>query len=313
MCKFLGRVSVAAVSLCALACGGSATTVAPSGPVAPIGTLPVPQEPAAIATGGRFNHVVVVVEENENHDDIIGNAQMPYLNSLAAQYSLATEYYANTHPSIGNYFMLTVGRVVSNSSEYSAVVSDDNVVRRLVAGGRTWKSYAEDLPAVGYTGGDTGLYARRHNVFALLSDVVRSATEVRNLVPFHEFPQDLAANALPNYSFIVPNLCNDGHDCPLSTVDAWLQANMAPLVGSSQFQRDGLLVILFDEASDADRTNGGGRVAWVAVSARAKRGYRSTTFYQHQSTLRLTLEALGLTSFPNLAATAPDMNEFFIF
>jgi acid phosphatase len=132
------------------------------------------------------------------------------------------------------------------------------------------------------------------------------------LVPFTQFAADLATSALPNYSFLVPNLCHDGHDCPLSTADGWLQANIAPLIGSSQFQQDGLLVILFDEASNIDSTNGGGRVAWVAVSAKSKRGYRSTTMYQHESTLRLAAEALGLGVLPNRAAFAPDMREFFI-
>ena len=82
-------------------------------------------------------------------------------------------------------------------------------------------------------------------------------------------------------------------------------ARLAPLVAHPQFQRDGLLLILFDEATDADKRHGGGRVAWVAVSGRSKRGYRSTSFYQHQSTLRLTLEALGVNVFPGQAAGAP--------
>ena len=113
---------------------------------------------------------------------------------------LATEYYANTHPSIGNYFMLTVGNVVTNDNAFSRVVGDDNIVRQLVATGKTWKSYAEDLLSPGYTGGDTGGYARKHNVFALLADVVNNPAQVSNLVPFTQFSADLAASALPNYS-----------------------------------------------------------------------------------------------------------------
>src|SRR5437660_2414974 len=53
----------------------------------------------------RFEHVFVVVEENQSYDDVIGNtADMPYLNMLATNYGLATNYYANAHPSINNYF-----------------------------------------------------------------------------------------------------------------------------------------------------------------------------------------------------------------
>jgi len=255
--------------------------------------------------------VFVVVEENTNYATVIGNSSMPYLNGLAQQYGLATQYYADTHPSIGNYFMLTVGNVVTNNDSYSGpLVTQDNVVRELLRAGKTWKSYAESIPRVGYTGPDVGQYARRHNTLALVSDVASDSTQVKRLVPFSQFATDLTNNTLPNYAFIVPNLCNDAHDCALSTADSWLKTNIDPLIKSAQFQRDGLLIIVFDESA-SDNTSGGGRVTWVVVSATAKRGYRSTTHYQHESTLRLSLRALGVTTFPNQAAGAPDMSEFF--
>src|SRR5205823_13471069 len=169
-----------------------------------------------------FGHVFVVTEENTDYVDVT-TSSMPYLMGLAAQYGLATQYYANTHPSIGNYFELATGQIISNNDGYSQIVSVDNIVRELVAAGKTWKSYAEDLPSVGYTGGDVGNYARKHNVIALLSDVVNDATQRNNLVPFTQFATDLAGGHLPAYSFVAPNLCNDAHDCSLSTADQWLQ------------------------------------------------------------------------------------------
>src|SRR5256885_13051461 len=176
---------------------------------------------AAIGGGGGpvplMGHVVVVVEENNDYGSVIGNSSMPYLNGLAQQYALATKYYAVTHPSIGNYFMMTVGKIVTNDDSYSGVVSDDNIIRRLIAAGKTWKSYAEDLPSVGYTGGDVGNYARKHNVIALLSDVVNDPTQRNNLVPFSQFAADLAGGHPPASSFVAPNLCDDAHDRPLST------------------------------------------------------------------------------------------------
>src|SRR5207302_1357522 len=108
-------------------------------------------------------------------------------------------------------------------------VTVDNVVRQLLAAGKTWKSYAEDLPSVGYTGGDQGNYARKHNVFALLSDVANDPAQKQNLVPFTQFATDLANGALPSFANIVPNLCNDAHDCSLSTADTWLRTNIAPV------------------------------------------------------------------------------------
>ena len=254
----------------------------------------------------------MVVEENTDYTSVIGSSSMPYLNGLAQQYGLATQYYANTHPSIGNYFMMTVGTIITNDDSYGSVVTDNNVIRQLRAAGKTWKAYAEDLPSVGYVtlDVDNGAYASRHNPVVYLTDVHDDATQAQNVVPFTQFAADLANNALPNYSFIVPNLCNDAHDCSLSTADTWLQTNIDPLVKNAQFQQDGLLIILFDEAG-GDDTNGGGRVAWVAVGAHVKPGYQSTRLYQHASTLRLSLKALGVTAFPNGAATAPDMDEFF--
>jgi len=255
-------------------------------------------------------HVFIVTEENHDYSSVIGSASMPYLNSLAQQYGLATQYYANTHPSIGNYFMLGTGQIITNNDSYSTIVTVDNVVRRLLAAGKTWKSYAEDLPSVGYIGADVGGYARKHNTFALLSDVANDSIQRRNLVPFTQFATDLANGTLPQYSNIVPNLCNDAHDCSLATADAWLQTHIATLLSSATFQQDGLLIITFDEAG-SDNMNGGGRVAWVVVGPKAKRGYQSTTLYQHQSTLRLALEALGIPVFPGAAAAAPAMSEFF--
>lgn len=261
-----------------------------------------------------FGHVFIVVEENHNYSDVIASPNMPYLNSLANQYGLATNYYANGHPSIPDYFMLTTGQtltLIDSLTPQEFPVSDDNVVRELIAAGKTWKSYAEDLPNVGYTGGDTGKYAVRHNPLAYMTDVQNDAKQVQNLVPFTQFAADLSTANLPEYSFIVPNLCDDAHDCPLKSADDWLKANIGPVIASPVFQKDGLLIILFDEADTLDFTSGGGHVAAVIASPLSKPGYKSIAFYQHQSTLRLTLEGLGVTKLPGEAASAPAMWEFF--
>jgi phospholipase C len=258
-----------------------------------------------------FKHVFVVVEENNNYSSVIGNSSMPYLNSLANTYGLATQYYADTHPSIGNYFMLTTGKIITNNDGFTGTVTADNVVRHLLTAGKTWKSYEESLPKVGYIQPDIGNYARRHCPLSYFSDVVNSSSEKLNLVPFTQFSSDLASGHLPSYSFITPNLCNDAHNCSLGTADAWLKKNIAPLISSSVFKDGGLLIIVFDESAN-DNSHGGGRVAWVAVSPEfSKLKYKSSKLYQHQNTLRLTLQGLGLSSFPGAAASASDMSEFF--
>jgi phosphatidylinositol-3-phosphatase len=267
--------------------------------------------PPAMASFPQFGHVFLVVEENHAYSEVIGSSAMPYLNSLASKYGLATQYYANAHPSIGNYFMLTTGQLITNDDAFTGTVGSDNLVHELVAAGKSWKSYAESLPSQGYTGGDVYPYAKHHNPFAYLTDVINSTTEAQNLVSFSQFSSDLANDQLPAFSYLVPNLLNDAHDGTLQPADAWLQQNIAPLIASATFQKDGLLLVVFDESDTTDVTNGGGHVAAVIVSPKANLAYQSTTLYQHQSTLRLILRGLGVTTYPGAAATAPDMGEFF--
>lgn len=260
--------------------------------------------PSPTGTVPQFGHVVVVVEENSSYSEVIGSSDMPYLNSLANQYGLATQYFANTHPSIGNYFMLTTGQIVTNDDSFTGTVDADNIVRELVASGKTWKSYAESRY-------DPVLYAKRHDPLSYFSDVVNSPAQSQNLVLMSQFSSDLSNNTLPNFSFVVPNLLNDAHDAPLQVADAWLQDNIAPLISNAQFQKDGLLIIVFDEAATSDSTNGGGHVAAVIISAKARQGFQSTAMYQHQSTLRLILDGLGVANRPGASSGAPAMGEFF--
>jgi hypothetical protein len=268
------------------------------------------------------NHVVIVLEENTSYSSVIGNSSMPYLNSLASQYGLATQYYANTHPSIGNYFELTTGQIITNSDGYSSTVTADNVVRHLLTAGKTWKSYAESLPSVGYTGGDVYPYSRHHNPLSYFSDVRNSSVQKLNLVPFTHFATDLGNGQLPNYSFVVPNMHHNAHDCPsgmstctlnqkLASADSWLKTNMAPLISNPEFQKDGVLVIVFDEAYSGDTSHGGGHVAAVMVGPQIKKGYRSSTLYQHQNMLRTLLQSLGVRSYPAAASTAAPMSDMF--
>ena len=246
---------------------------------------------------------------------------MPYLNSLASANGLATQYYADAHPSLPNYFMLTVGATVAADDGFTGVVSQDNVVRALTAAGKTWKCYAEALPSVGYLGGDVYPYAHHHIPFAYMSDVLNSTTQADNLVPATQLATDVTSGSLPDYGFIVPDLSDDGHDCPpgmssctddqvLANTDKWLSDNVGPLVSSPAF-KNSLLIVVFDESFAEDLTHGGGQVAAVIVSPLAKAGYQSTTFYQHESSLRLMLEGLGVSDLPGAAATAPEMKEFF--
>jgi len=298
----------------------------------------------------RFEHVFVVVEENQNHDEVIGNTtDLPYLNMLAAKYGLATNYYANTHPSLNNYFYLTSGEngtrwpwVGSLTDLFSGEVAGDNIAGILSANGKTWKAYAESIPRAGYVDGDQFPYVKRHNPFAYFENVREGkvasgqSSLAANIVPFENFAGDLQHDSLPNYSFIVPNLYNDGHTVPgirrnapcgdhraLQTIDAWLKTNLDPLIKSDTFKRGGLLVIIFDEGCeqgpkadsryDPNRPSikGGGHVPALIISSRTPAGITRDVLYHHESVLRLSLRALGVEQFPGRAKDAPDMDGFF--
>jgi hypothetical protein len=270
-----------------------------------VGAVSVPMPSGS----GAIDHVVIVIEENAEFPNIIGNRVMPYMNALASEYGLATQFYGNTHPSIGNYLMMTTGAITTQNNDYTGVVDTDNVVRKLIAAGRSWRSYAEGMPVVGYLGATANNnYVKKHNPFAFFTDVANDSVQRRNLVPFTRFHQDMNGPGLPAYSFVVPNLCSDGHDCTLSVEDQWLHDNIGPLLRNPRFQQSGLLIISFDEG--VTNTFGGGRIVTIVVGPRAKRGFQSATRYQHQSLLRFSMEVLGLSSYPNAGAGAPSMMEF---
>ncbi len=278
-------------------------------PVVGSGTIPV------------VAHVFVLVEENHSYHQVIGNGAMPYTNMLAQKYSLATQYYANRFNSLPNYFMLTVGSLITTNDLYTGTVTADNVARAVTKAGKTWKIYAESLPNIGYLGPSVYPYGKDHNPFAYFSDVINSSSQASNMVPFTQLATDIQNNTLPDYAMIVPNFANDGHDCPgggvnctdtqkLAHIDNWIQTNIGPLISSSALGNS-VLIYTWDESDINDLSNPNRQVATILISPKVKQGYQSTTKYQHQSTLKLTMQLIGVTDYPGLAATATDMSEFF--
>ena len=294
---------------------------------------------AAQAQIPRVQHTFIVVEENQDFSCVIGNPAMEFLNNLATNYAIAASFYANAHPSISNYFVLTTGQAIykGRMGDYRTDAVDvDNVIRALKKEGKTWRAYVEGVPGPGYTGGniDSTGYVKRHNPLAYFTKDM-TPEEKANLAPFPQFSDDLAHDRLANYSFLVPNLFDDGHSVKgtngsnqgsarcgdataLKQADSWLKNILSPLLSSSVFKDRGLLVITYDEASRDDESDGvghwgGGRVATVLVSSKVKPGYRSITLYHHESTLRLMLEALGVNEsrWPGGSKDAPSMAEFF--
>lgn len=292
-------VAVTIFSFDIIACGAAST---PSG-----GSQP--QVPPS-------SHVILVMEENHSYNSVVGSSDWPNLNRLISQGALPTNYYANVHPSIGNYFMLVTGKVLTTKDGSIKIWNVDNLARRMLAAGDTFKIYAQDIP-LGYLGRTIGTYSSVIDPFVMLSDVANNPKVANQSIwPFTQFEIDLNANALPDFSYLLPNLKDDAHSGTAQKADAWLETNViVPLTSNPAFQSggDGVLIVLFDEGAKSDRTHGGGHIAPIFWGPNVKAGYTqtSTTRYQHQSMLRTILQALQLSDNLAAASAAPSMGEFF--
>lgn len=274
--------------------------------------------------GAAPQHVVVVVFENQNYNDVVGNSSMPYWNSLANSASLATQFYADVHPSLGNYLMMTAGQDptlgTSDPDNFMGTISGANVASALTAAGKTWKVYAQSIPSAGYTGEDNYPYIKHHNPFVYFDSVLNSSSQLANVVDFSQFSTDVSAGSLPSYSFVVPDDIHNGHDCPtggslcplsdrLKAVDSFLQNQVGPLLNNSSVTANTVVIITFDE-SLTDPTMGGGHIPVIIAGGPVKTSYQSSATYQFQSLLRFSLQSLGVTNYPGAAASAAPMTEF---
>jgi len=282
-----------------------------------VGVTPVDSSSSVPQVG----HIALVVFENQQEDMTLGNAHMPWLTSLARQNAYAANYFANVHPSLGNYFFLTTGQVISNDLNFAGVVDVPNLVRSIIASGKSWKAYEESIPSVGYLGDGPLPYVKTHNPAAYLSDVRNDPAQAAKMVPLDQLQTDMAAGNLPQFMFVEPNQVNTMHDCPssnpgcnnddkLAVGDAWAQQHLGALLNNPTFQQDGLLIITWDESWDTDSRNGGGHILTILVGTKVKKQFASNTFYQHPSVLRVICDSMRLTA-PADARTAPNMAEFF--
>jgi len=252
---------------------------------------------AAVGSAGtpQSKHVVLVVEENHSYDSVITEGGMPYLKSLAEKHTILVNYYANHHPSIGNYFTMTTGQTISTDDGYKGVVHDDNIVTQLVAANKKWKMYGDSLPEAGYIGGNKRPYVKKHFPMAYFANVRDDEKQRMNLVPVEQFVQDVkSSEGLPEFSMVIPDLDHDAHDGSLQEADNWLKKNIGPLLEDPNFQKDGILFVTFDEAAKSDSNHGGGHIVTVVIGPLVKENFADNTFYQHESLLATIEDVLGL-------------------
>src|SRR5467141_2498399 len=264
-----------------------------------------------------FNYVVVIVMENQGLGDIINNPSAPFMNQLAASYSLATNYTAINHPSLPNYLSLISGQDFASWSKADcnpapgcSAGNASNIVDSLENRGLSWKAYMEDYPSscgsqcspgncfVGDIG--TGQYAARHDPFVYFDDIVNSSARCSRIVPANSSgngaPDDLFLADLQspsnssNFMWLTPNLCNDMHDCSVSTGDTYLSQLVPMILGSNLFARQkAALFIVFDEGN-GDHQYPSDQVYAVWAGSVAKTAFSSSNPYNHYSFLK-TIEA----------------------
>jgi len=252
---------------------------------------------------------VIIVFENKEFHRVIGNKSMPVYNQFARDYTLLTQHYAVTHPSLPNYLAMIGGDTFGiNRNCEDCFINAPSLPDLIEASGRTWRTYQEDMPRPCFRG-SWGLYAQKHNPF-MYFDPIRLNRErcEQHVRPLTDLYPDLAAGALPNFVFITPNLCNSAHDCWLGITDAWLAEQMKALLDYFSLHTQSFLVILTWDEGDTEAgccgmKKGGGRIATVLISPYVKNGFEDDTPYTLYSLLKTIAEAWGL---PYLGHAASD-------
>jgi hypothetical protein len=202
-----------------------------------------------------YDHIVIVVEENKDYADIIGNPTAPYINgTLRREGANLTQMYAEEHHSQGNYFWLFSGsnqNVGFHDHIPPHPINASNLGEQLLRAGRSFKGYAEDLPAIGSRVIESDLYARKHVPWIGFANVPNGTTvaESSNL-RFEDFPRDY--RTLPTIAFVIPNLVNDMHNPVLPSSiqagDTWLREHIDGYYTWAK-QHNSLLILTFDEDS----------------------------------------------------------------
>jgi hypothetical protein len=272
----------------------------------------------SLATAPTYTHVIWVWMENNSFNTIIGSSQAPYINSLAGQCGLATNYHNVSHPSLPNYIAATSGLGLTALKPFK---SDCSVSKKcstsspsIFGQGETWKAYEESMPS-NCAPSNSGEYAIRHNPPPYYNTLSGCTTDD---VPYPQLATDLASNTLPAFSFITPNLIDDMHDGTVADGDNWLSANLPTIFNSSEYQSGSTAVfITWDEGEGgssndcaSNTTDVGCHVATLVVSPSTVPGTTSSTLFNHYSLLGTAEQLLGLPALGN-AASFPTMTSAF--
>lgn len=234
--------------------------------------------------------VLMFVEENHSLTQM--QAGMPYLYSQAQKYGYATHYNAASHPSLPNYLAMTFGStfgITDDSSPSAHPEPAPDVFTAAVQAGHTARSYQESMPSNCYTG-NSGSYAVKHNPWAYDTTASARSACLSSNVPSEAYTagwlhNNIVNGSLPNVGEVTPNLCNDGHDCSLTTADAWLK-NWLTLIYASPDWLSGRLAVIV--TADEDNYSSGNVVLTVVLHPSQSHHVVTTPLTHYSMTKLLT-------------------------
>jgi hypothetical protein len=253
------------------------------------------------AAPATYDHIVWILMENHSYSEIVGSPSAPYINQIAGECGLATNYFAISHPSLPNYIALTSGStqgITDDNPPSSHPLNVPSIFSQLDPG--NWRSLEESMPS-SCDKTNSGEYAVRHNPAAYYTNLSDCSTLD---VPLGSTP-DLSAK----FTFVTPNLIDDMHDGTIQQGDTWLSTFLPKVFSSSEYQAGKTAVYI---TWDEDDSSLGNHVATILIAPSVKPGTQSSTLFNHYSMLRTTEEQLGLSLLGN-GATATSMRGAFGF
>jgi len=243
----------------------------------------------------------------ENHSLSQMKSQMPYTFGLAQRFGYATNYKAIQHPSLPNYVAIAGGQTygITNDDNPSAnPVRGTSVFGQAVASGKTAAVFADGMPQNCATNNGGSDYAVNHNPWAYFINERGDCQKYD--VPVDQLDAAITGGVLPTVGMVVPNLCNDAHNCPLGSADTWFRGWMTKIFDGPDWRSGHLAVVL---TADEDDQSAGNNVLTVVIHPSQKRNV-VTSPLTHYSLTRLYEEVAGV---PYLfdAASAPSMTTAF--
>jgi len=229
--------------------------------------------------------------ENKASSQITASSA-PYFQSLAAQGASFSQSYAITHPGQPNYIALFSGSTQGVTSDSCPkTFGADNLGNQLITAGLTVKGYSESMPSAGCS---SGTYMRKHNSWVDFSNVPAASN-----LTYASFPSSGNYASLPTVAFVTPNMCNDMHDCSISTGNTWLQNNMDAYAQWAK-THNSLLIVTFDEDNSLSLNH----IYTSFVGAGVKTGTYSEKI-THYTVLRTIESAYGLAALGGAASVSP--------